>query len=137
MPRLRFAVCCQSSSIDSRTNNISLFHILEQIQFQGFPGVFPFVEIVSFWEREADQLEAFTQRVRLLNPQGHLIGEHETAVLMELPGNRVFEQIQGVPFPQAGTYTFEISLRRERDEQWSVVAQIPLIVQQRVQPATR
>lgn len=136
MPRLMFALCCQSSSIDSRTNNVSIFHILEQLQFQGFPAVFPFLEIVTHWQRETDQLETFTQRVRLLNPQGGVVGGHETPVIMERSRHRVFEQIQGSPFQQAGTYTFEVSIRREGQEQWTVEAQIPLIVEQGVQPAT-
>jgi len=137
MPRLMFALCCQSTSIDSRTNNVSIFHIIEELQFQAFPAVFPFLEIVTHWQREMDQLQAFTQRVRLLDPQGGVVGEHETPVIMERSRHRVFEQIQGVPFQQAGNYTFEVSIRREGQEQWTVEAQIPLIVGEGVQPARR
>ncbi len=137
MPQLLFALCCHSTSIDSRTNNVSIFHIIEQLQFQSFPAVFPFLEIVTHWRRETDQLQTFTQRIRLLNPQGGVIGEHEIPVIMEQSRHRVFEQIQGLPFQQAGTYTFEVSIRREGQEQWTVEAQIPLIVEVGAQPARR
>lgn len=137
MPRLVFALCCQSTSIDSRTNNVSIFHIIEQLQFQGFPAILPFLEIVTLWQREPDQLQAFTQRVRLLNPEGGVVGEHEIPVIMEQSRHRVFEQIQGLPFQRAGTYTFEVSIRREGQEQWTVEVQVPLVVEEGVQPARR
>ncbi len=129
MPRLSLAVCCQSSSIDSRTNSVSLFHLLEQVQCSEFPAVFPFLEVVTQWDREGDQVEGFTLRTRFLDPQGQQLGITESPVQMDQRRHRLLQRINGIPFPAPGTYSFEVSIQPPGQRDWTVAASIPLIVE--------
>ncbi len=79
MIRHVWSVLCTKSSIDSDTNNISLFEILEQIQVSQFPEpagdaitVVPMpVELVSLWTREpVGEPQQGECRLTMYSPRG-------------------------------------------------------------------
>ena len=55
MPRCYLIALATSSATDSTTNNLSLFHLVEQIQSQQFPVVLP-LELHVYWEFEKNEL---------------------------------------------------------------------------------
>ena len=64
MPRLLFLAASLSTSVDQRTNQLSLFHLVEQFNPDRFPAVLPYFEVVCLWQRESgDDIHKFEQRV--------------------------------------------------------------------------
>lgn len=52
MIQARLFLCSDSASIDARTNTVSAFHIMEQINAASFPVVMPRLSIIAILERE-------------------------------------------------------------------------------------
>ena len=52
MIRLRMALAAESISVDSRTNAVSLFGLLEEINTAGFPTLVPRVTALFVFERK-------------------------------------------------------------------------------------
>ncbi len=58
--------CAQSISIDSQTNNISLFNIIEEINVSSFPIVINNFVVFSFIIREESEPNSISCRLKLI-----------------------------------------------------------------------
>jgi hypothetical protein len=135
-----WSVLCSSSSIDVRTNIISIFNVLERLEFQGqlkneeilktnreirIPISF---EFVTFWSRSNLEIpETALVRLMLLPPNGkeRLLGEYEIDVSVH-SRTRQISQIQNFPYSGNGTYEFVLQL--QSPDAWETVVMIPFEV---------
>jgi hypothetical protein len=134
MIRHIWSVLCSKASIDRQTNNVSLFEVLESVQFATdrevqFPANLPFTgTIVSLWARQDPNTPVAGQmRVRLLSPTGDELLNHPAVI--ELQGasrTRNLVNLNGIRIAGNGWHEFEISWRLTDDDLWHQVASLPL-----------
>jgi len=135
-----WSVLCTKSSIDSDTNNISLFEILEQIQVSQFPEpagdaitVVPMpVELVSLWTREpVGEPQQGECRLTMYSPRGKSLSSPPQ--VMDLSKYRRFRsrfQIPGLPLDGPGLCEVEVQFRGGSEAEWNTVARVPIEVNQ-------
>ncbi len=95
MIRSKLFFCSDSAAVDARTNALSAFHIIEQLNAPSFPVVLPRVSILSYLTREeADpsaiqlQLQIFSGAQQLFDgPLGiNFVQQLTTRTVVELNG---------------------------------------------------
>ncbi|MDB5178966.1 MAG: hypothetical protein JWN01_909 [Patescibacteria group bacterium] len=138
MIRHIWTVITQKSSIDQETNNLTLGEVLEELQV-GFTGevkdlteavVIPMnFEVVSMFTQTASKkAQGGTVQINILDPHKKELGNTEQRI--EIPANsrRLRSRIRatGFPFTKVGDYTFEIRFKADVDEDFQLVANIPV-----------
>lgn len=133
-----WSVLCQSSVIDSDSNNISIHNVLEQVNIQGIPpgegktGVVPQAfQIVSLFSRtELENPSSATCRMKIRRPNGDITKEFEfDADLTQKVRMRYRNIFSGLGIFEAGLYRFDIEIKQSGSDDWKSVARIPLEVQ--------
>ena len=146
MIELIWSVICARSSIDSESNNVSLFEALEQLNVpsdvekqRGPSGeqidilIPQTIELISLWRlSDYKKPEKAECRVRLRTPQG--IGEVSKPFMIDLSTSglkrfRTVMKINGIPFKGFGTYFFVVELRNEASGTWEEKAKVPIDVE--------
>ena len=111
MPRLEYFIVSESIAIDSQTNRVSIFNVLEEIQSPGFPTLLPNTAIIAVWIAEAgDDQRDFQVVFSVAAP-----GENEPRrfpVNFRIPQARARTVIQlvGYPVPGPGEIAFAVEL---------------------------
>lgn len=128
-----WSVLCSRSTIDTESNNVSLFNVIEQINPVGLPegarGLLPMeVEIVSLWVRDDVPGRGFT-RVVIETPSSSV--EPSAEGMIDLSSEtikrfRTRQRLLGVPFEGHGQYWFRVEFRTEEATEWITVARIPV-----------
>ena len=125
-----WTVVCEKSITDSRSNNISLINVIEQIRFAPQEGVqtvpITGLEVISMWCRsDSNTPETGNSRTTLLSPSGDELGQDKTIIdLTKYQRIRRTWMFVGFPFTGAGRYHFVA--QRQIDDQWETVATVPL-----------
>ncbi|MBN2549898.1 MAG: hypothetical protein JXB15_12115 [Anaerolineales bacterium] len=129
-----WSVLCQGSSIDSDSNRISLFNILESIQVIADQGKIinlpiPF-EIISLWVQDASHSPAQGEtRVSYIQPSGDTKSISTTKLdLSEAAFFRHRVIGRGLQLSGPGRYTFLVEFQNEGEEIWHSAASIPFFV---------
>lgn len=143
MIRHIWSVLCSKASIDRETNNVSLFEVLESVQFGTnapvqFPVNLAFAgTVVTLWVRQEPNTPVTGQmRTRLLSPGGEELSSLVLAInLQNANRTRTLISLNGIRIAGNGTHQFEISWRVRDDDEWSPVALLPLDITVRVDPA--
>jgi len=129
-----WTVICQKSSIDTNSNLLSLFEILEKVDINLNPAVqnipegqvlsIPFnFEIISYW-RKGSQNKG-EGKVRLVSPEGKQLNEFpfEVVIPQNLSAYRVVAKVSGLSFTTSGEYKIEIL--QKVGKEFQVVAEVP------------
>lgn len=134
MIRHGWTVLCTRSSVDSESNNISLFDLLEQLTIsepQQGPGiaVFPH-EVVSLWTRDnlGEGGVAETRFVIVAPDATRTEGPALSIDLTAFHRSRMRSRAPGLPIQGAGLYWIATELRQGENPQWAEVGRIPLEV---------
>jgi len=110
MAKLEFFLVCESVSVDQRTNRISLFNVVENVNADTFPGLMTEVVAAALWRREdGDQTRDFQATLRLTGIFDKPIESRSNFKLVD-QRHRTFFLLQGVPVPRAGDLRFELLL---------------------------
>jgi len=120
MPKLLFLSCSQLVSIDKITNNLSVYHIIEQLNIPSFPFIFPQIFITSLWQRSSgeENLE-FELKISFLNPDRVSITEwHADWKFTSLHHRHILNAIN-LSFDYPGTYIFKIFIRKKGEKEWN------------------
>ncbi len=134
-----WSIICNKSVIDSESNTISLFDVMEQINIniagpkppeEGKKILFPIqFEIVSLWTREniEDPVKA-EGRAKFIGPSEKGLGLMSFDIdLSGFVRTRTRQKVSGFPFEGSGLYYFKIECKREGGD-WEQVADLPLQV---------
>lgn len=132
MPILDYALPCQLSSIDQRTNGVSLFNIIDTLSVVRRPGQSPqaalsnlALEVVTAWRRiEQEQPDTlYTQVLSLVRPD-YQDAEELSTIDFRIPlyRYRVHTQIPPLSFSAEGTYWLRVTLETDGQAPTGVVS---------------
>jgi len=120
MPRLLFVSASLSTAVDQRSNQLSLFHMVEQFNPPKYPAILPYFEVVTLWQKETgDNDGRFEQRLRMLSPGGV---EEVAIFIVEFPMERIRHRaivgFSGIRVSEPGFYEIEVCVRPKGEEMW-------------------
>lgn len=145
-----WGIICSLSSTDQRTNNISLFNIIDEIslptdffqqqeeqkkQKKILLAPLPH-EVILFWRRllniEFSNEEMIADlKVKTINPQGSILQETiTTAVRFEKDKRnlRIGITMPGLIADMAGDYMYRVEIKLQDDEDFKFALEIPFII---------
>lgn len=143
--KLLWILACNSSSVDQRTNSLSLFNIMEQINVgvdpknkDSFPskeGVFvpiPFeiVALVSKFTEDVDKDFVFSAKISSIDPNGKVLGENPFEVNIEKGKKRMRLNIKtnGLKVTIGGEYLFRLSIKAKGEKEYVELGEFPVEV---------
>jgi len=120
--KVQYITCAKSSSVDSKTNQLSLFHVLDEIGAPSFPLHLQSVCIAALFEREPD--DALVQSYSLvIKLDGGLLASFTMTI--DFTGarrNRSVNTIQGLTIPATGAVTIAIVQKGKILAEWRALA---------------
>lgn len=141
-----WSILCKESIINQDDNVISLNGILEQLDSTLTPiseGKAPekialplSYEIVSFWTKKVDQEVNLSIKITLVDPKGKQLEEISNNALFPKESKRLRTRfkIQGFPVSENGIYLFRVSLKVEKEKEFTVVSEVPIEVKYTILP---
>lgn len=131
-----WTVLCSRSSIDSESNTLSLFEVVEEVTLDGLitkPGAIPGpFDLVSLWSRARldSPVEAET-RWSLVSPTGKSLMEVAATIdLSQFHRVRARTRLAAVVIDSPGLYWFRGEAREAGAGEWTEVARVPLEVKE-------
>lgn len=142
-----WSILCQELSVDSNTNNISLFKILEEIKFElkleemdkfkndpkfdpTKPIVLPFSSnMVILWKNSSDnQTLAFPVKILFKDPEGKILQEIFNNFQFQNGKERLRSviTINGIPLTNSGEYSYSVLTKTSSGSEFEEVDFIPL-----------
>lgn len=144
-----WSALCQTSLIDTDTNNISLINIVEQLTVSSIPQIAPTtkdglrvqekgnfeshnipvtLEITSFFQRHdlsAGELKSDAM-LTLLDPKGKILKENPFQIIFPSGAKRLRfrTKLNGMPITVPGEYRFILKIEEGKD--FSEVSSLPL-----------
>ena len=130
MPNCYLLALCHSSSLDSSTNNWSLFNLIEQIGVKDFPFSFP-VETHTYWQFTADEYEVdFEARLAFICDD-KIVAQSNPLPLRSNTARFRLRVLGTPPIQRPGNYEVWTEWRRLDSENWTRSASFwPLQVEQ-------
>ena len=140
---VNWSIIAESSAIDSDTNNLSLFNIIEQVQIPEPPErpessdsdalhavPLRFVVVILFSRSEPDRGEKKEARLVVAMPNGSVA---ETSLRFDVDlesatRNRTRINIGTLPLAGQGEYCFRIE-GLDEDGEWQMMSEAPLLVE--------
>lgn len=134
-----WSVLCRSSSVDSNSNNISLFNVLESLRLS--PNVpqktknekqeihVPIdYQIVSFWTHEQEKKETITIKLVFETPAGKTVQLIDKKLTFPADKRRMRDiiGIQGITVQESGEYAFKYQAKLNGN--FKTMAELPLEV---------
>lgn len=118
MPTCYLLAVAKGSSLDTYSNNWTLFHLVEQVQVSQTPNALPF-EIHTYWLFQPDEYnEEFEFRFVLLPLLGDRVEGRPFPLRSTTPRYRL--RATGLPLPGFGDYTLQVEWRRPGQESWEL-----------------
>ena len=135
-----WSVLCQKSVVDSRTNNISLIDVFEQLKVNLSPiknANIPTIEninvpvqyeLVNFWSKTTTYEEILDIRIVFTDPEGKEIKRLNKKLVIPKDNKRMrdINIIQGISLKESGIYNFVISIKQKGKSSYQKVAELPL-----------
>lgn len=103
MPRAYLIAVCSASALDQRSNNFSLFGLIEQVQLREFPFVAPFEVHVYYEFDEVDLGRPYEVRLELFDQQAARVW-HSAWIGMTSPSRRHRMVLGGIRIPNAAYF---------------------------------
>jgi hypothetical protein len=106
--KVHYIACAASSSLDAATNQLSLFHVLDEISGPAFPLALPSFCVAALFEREAKDavVQSFVLAVSL---NSALIASFTMSVdFATARRNRSVNTIRGLTIPTSGMVTITL-----------------------------
>lgn len=116
-----FSAVCSRTSVDSDTNSVSLFNIVEQINIYSeneIPGIVPiYLEIFSEWVRSENSTPCSGKiRIFICDPNNKCKQQAELAIdLRQATFFRTRVRSNAIEYKGPGRYTFTIELLQDNN----------------------
>ena len=140
-----WSILCANSSVDQKTNTISLFNVLEQINIEkkalnvakgaqkNLVATINF-QLVSLWKKEVEQKKfKIEQKVEVVDSYGKILAS--ASMPLEVPEAqkrmRVINNFNGLPISTTGEYLFKIFFKEEASGKFIEQAAVPLVVKEK------
>lgn len=133
-----WSVLCRSSVIDKETNNISLYHVLEQLgvdikinKTADYINIPIEYEIVSLWLKtdHKKSLKADV-KIEMVDPEKNINKTFNQIISMPSAMKRLRSRLKvsGLTLSIPGEYFFKIKIKEEGQDNYRAVAELPLEV---------
>jgi len=123
MPEHVFTIAALGHSVDVQTNNLTLFSVIERIVPPQMPCRMPSLSVATLWRRQpGEEGTVFTQRTRLIDPDGEEIAHLEQSLRASTAQYRVLATLANVPFRKTGTHRVDVYIRPEDAQDWGAAA---------------
>ncbi len=110
MPRPYLLAICSASALDARSNNFSLFVLVEQLQIQQAPVDLP-LEIHVYYEFDEPELGVpHEMRLELVDVNGNLAW-HSPWIALTSPSRRHRLALAGIQIPNLGYFHLFATIR--------------------------
>jgi Tfp pilus assembly protein PilX len=117
--RCYFLVLAKDWAHDAETQNISIFHMVEEIQLAlDQPIIVPDLCVVSGWEREDEELPGRYEVEYTVRRLGHSEPAVTMSLEISLEGPRYRTRAYGLPLTGTGAFRIEARSRAAGSEQW-------------------
>jgi hypothetical protein len=120
--KVHYIACAQSSALDSTTNRLSLFHLMDEIAAAAFPTTLPSLCIAALFERDATETN---QQSCVLTVSLDDVTVASFALSVQFGSTkrtRVVNTVQGLTIPGPGTVTVAIVCRSVVLASWQAQA---------------
>lgn len=115
-------LCAIGVVIDSRSNNVSVFNILEEISPVNFPAFLPEVAVLNFLERDSLDDQSIVNLTLRLSIGGESLFQQVLSVnFQDKLRNRTVINIGGLPIPRPGKLDFSIIIDDVVLDQYEIV----------------
>lgn len=135
-----WSVLCRSTSVDLKTNNISLFDVFESLKVSlsipkqkkapplkkiNLPVDY---QIVSLWTHDQKKQNKIKTKIIFENPRGEKTNLVDKDLILPADKKRMRDiiKIQGIVLEESGTYIFEIMVKMNKNKRFKSVARLPL-----------
>lgn len=105
----KLLLCATGIVRDTQTNNISVFNILEQINFASFPGAIADFFILSVIERESGDPEVLTGKLCIKIGEISILEQDVEYNFQNKNRTRLIVGLGGLPIPQPGILSISMS----------------------------
>ncbi len=117
MAELEYFLLSDSISTDQATNQLSLFHIIEDVTLPLSTRI-PRLVASSSWNMHPDEMgDDFQVVLRIYHPNGDLLddpGDIPINFTAERSRHRLHHEVRGLPIEVAGDWRFEVLLNGKR-----------------------
>jgi len=135
-----WSVLCRSSSVDLKTNNISLFDVFERLEVSltipkdkkvpkfkkiNLPVDY---QIVSLWTHDQKKQNEIKIKIIFENPSGVKTDLVNKELILPSDKKRMRDiiKIQGIVLEKSGTYTFRLQAKEKKDNEFQNISELPL-----------
>lgn len=123
MLKPKLILCAEGVVVDSNTNTISLFSIIEEIVTTELPSILAKLSVISVMEREANDPEAYELIFRLNNNKKELWTTSVTANFNGKYRARNVVVINGIPVEEPGELRFIITYQNNLFQEYVIPVQ--------------
>jgi hypothetical protein len=115
MPELEYFLVAESISVDQETNRVSIFNVLEELQADSVPFVYPSLIAISSWNLAEDELGGdFQVMLRVNSPAQESPFDYPINLSRERRRrHRIYHRLIGPSFHAFGDLKFEVLLNGE------------------------
>jgi hypothetical protein len=120
--KVHYIACAASSSLDASTNQLSLFHMLDEISGVAFPLALPSFCVAALFEREPKDavVQSFVLSISL---DGTLVASFTMSVDFSTSRrNRSVNTVRGLTIPAAGLVTISLMQKTKVLAVWEAPA---------------
>lgn len=116
-------ICARGIVIDSKTNNVSIFNILEQLNSEGFPLIIPEFSVFNFLERTSDDPSEYDLEVVITNNDVELLRGPLKVNFEDKFKNRAVISIGGLAVPNPGILRTSLLYKGQELGSWDIVVE--------------
>lgn len=120
--KVHYISCAKSSSVDGKTNQLSLFHILDEISAPSFPLHLQSICVAALFERDPDDGSVQSYALVIKLDGGLLASFTMTVDFTTARRNRSVNTIQGLTIPAAGAVTIAMVQKGKVLAEWRALA---------------
>ncbi len=141
---LIWAILCQNVSVDAKTNAMSIFNVLEEIQvavpeekkkelemLKGEGFLLPLTSVLTIYLRNLTNVKNLEApiKIRILDPNGKQLEENLTIAKFEgKPNHRILANLNVFKATVSGKYTFHISAQEPGSSSFSEIGSTSVLL---------
>lgn len=123
--KCHFALVADHIVVDERTNRVSVFNILEQIQSSTFPMVIPQTTIFFYLERQPDEPSTIEATVVISLNETELTRSPIALQFEDAVRHRATVQLRGLLVPRPGNLTIAMVEGTAMVGSWTILVEAP------------
>jgi len=114
------ALSSEGIVVDKKSNNASVFNILEKLSSPAFPLFFPKIYFFCMLKREADEPSEYELNLHVINNENVILQQTLSANFRDQLRHRHIMEIGGMPIPAPGQLKFSLRLNEDELASYSI-----------------